>query len=207
MRLASGQFIAAELVIVAIGVRPETGLARLAGLAIGERGGIAVDQFNRTSINVYAVGDAAEKSDALDDATLVPLANIANRHGRVVADHIAGRTVRPRTTIGTAIVKVFDSRSRRPAGTRSDSARRGAHLAVHTHPSSHATYYPGAKAMCLKMLDPSTGEILGAQGVGKEDLDKRIDVLATAIRPDWPAGSSRTSNSPTHHHSVRRRTP
>jgi len=186
VRLASGQFIAAELVIVAIGVRPETGLARLAGLAIGERGGIAVDQFNRTSVeNVYAVGDAAEKADALDgSATLVPLANIATRHGRVVADHIAGRSVRPRTTIGTAIVKVFDLTIATTGWNEKRLSAQGrSYFAVHTHPSSHASYYPGAKAMCLKMLvDPSTGEILGAQGVGKEGLDKRIDVLATAMR-------------------------
>lgn len=186
VRLASGQFIAAELVIVAIGVRPETGLARLAGLAIGERGGIAVDQFNRTSVeNVYAVGDAAEKADALDgSATLVPLANIANRHGRVVADHIAGRAVRPRTTIGTAIVKVFDLTIATTGWNEKRLSAQGrSYFAVHTHPSSHAGYYPGAKAMCLKMLvDPSTGKIFGAQGVGKEGLDKRIDVLATAIR-------------------------
>ena len=186
VRLASGQFIAAELVIVAIGVRPETGLARLAGLAIGERGGIAVDQFNRTSVeNVYAVGDAAEKADALDgSATLVPLANIATRHGRVVADHIAGRSVRPRTTIGTAIVKVFDLTIATTGWNEKRLSAQGrSYFAVHTHPSSHASYYPGAKAMCLKMLvDPSTGKIFGAQGVGKEGLDKRIDVLATAIR-------------------------
>jgi NADPH-dependent 2,4-dienoyl-CoA reductase/sulfur reductase-like enzyme/rhodanese-related sulfurtransferase len=186
VRLASGQFIAAELVIVAIGVRPETGLARLAGLAIGERGGIAVDEFNRTSVeNVYAVGDAAEKADALDgSATLVPLANIATRHGRVVADHIAGRSVRPRTTIGTAIVKVFDLTIATTGWNEKRLSAQGrSYFAVHTHPSSHASYYPGAKAMCLKMLvDPSTGEILGAQGVGKEGLDKRIDVLATAMR-------------------------
>ena len=184
--LSSGQIVAADLVVVAIGVRPETDLARLAGLAIGARGGIVVDEFNRTSVeNVYSVGDAAEKADALDGApTLVPLANIANRHGRVVADHIAGRTVRPRATIGTAIVKVFDltiattgwSEKRLRAGGRP-------FVAIHTHPSSHATYYPGAKPMCLKLLvDPSAGEILGAQGVGTEGLDKRIDVLATAIR-------------------------
>lgn len=186
VRLASGQSIAAELVIVAIGVRPESGLARLAGLKIGERGGIAVDQFNRTSVkNVYAVGDAAEKADALDgSATLVPLANIANRHGRVVADHIAGRAVRPRTTIGTAIVKVFDLTIATTGWNEKRLSAQGrSYFTVHTHPSSHAGYYPGAKAMCLKMLvDPSTGEILGAQGVGKEGLDKRIDVLATAIR-------------------------
>jgi NADPH-dependent 2,4-dienoyl-CoA reductase/sulfur reductase-like enzyme/rhodanese-related sulfurtransferase len=191
VRLVSGQSIAAELVIVAIGVRPETGLARLAGLAIGERGGIAVDQFNRTSVeNVYAVGDAAEKADALDgSATLVPLANIANRHGRVVADHIAGRVVRPRTTIGTAIVKVFDLTIATTGWNEKRLSAQGrSYFAVHTHPSSHAGYYPGAKAMCLKMLvDPSTGEILGAQGVGKEGLDKRIDVLATAIRAELTA--------------------
>lgn len=186
VHLASGQAVAAELVIVAIGVRPETGLARMAGLAIGGRGGIAVDEFNRTSVaNVYAVGDAAEKVDALDgSATLVPLANIANRHGRVVADHIAGRIVRPRTTIGTAIVKVFDLTIATTGWNEKRLVAQGhPYFAIHTHPTSHAGYYPGAKAMCLKLLvDPSTGEILGAQGVGKEGLDKRIDVLATAIR-------------------------
>ena len=186
VRLASGQFLSAQLVVVAIGVRPETALARSAGLAIGERGGVAVDEFNRTSVaNVYAVGDAAEKVDALDgSATLVPLANIANRHGRVVADHIAGRTVRPRTTIGTAIVKVFDLTIATTGWNEKRLIASGRpYFAVHTHPSSHAGYYPGAKSMCLKMLvDPSTGEILGAQGVGTEGVDKRIDVLATAIR-------------------------
>jgi NADPH-dependent 2,4-dienoyl-CoA reductase/sulfur reductase-like enzyme/rhodanese-related sulfurtransferase len=186
VRLSSGQIVPADLVVVAIGVRPETGLARLAGLAIGERGGIAVDEFNRTSVeNVYAVGDAAEKADALDGTpTLVPLANIANRHGRVVADHIAGRRVRPRATIGTAIVKVFDL-TIATTGWNEKRLRAGGRpfVAIHTHPSSHAAYYPGAKPMCLKLLvDPSSGEILGAQGVGTEGLDKRIDVLATAIR-------------------------
>jgi len=114
----------------------------------------------------------------------VPLANIANRHGRVVADHIAGRRVRPRATIGTAIVKVFDL-TIATTGWNEKRLRAGGRpfIAIHTHPSSHATYYPGAKPMCLKLLvDPSSGEILGAQGVGTEGLDKRIDVLATAIR-------------------------
>jgi NADPH-dependent 2,4-dienoyl-CoA reductase/sulfur reductase-like enzyme/rhodanese-related sulfurtransferase len=186
VRLASGVIIPADLVIAAIGVRPETGLARLAGLAVGERGGIAVDEVHRTNIaNVYAVGDAAEKADALDgSATLVPLANLANRHGRVVADHIAGREVRPRATIGTAIVKVFDLTIATTGWNEKRLSASGRpFVAIHTHPSSHAGYYPGAKPMCLKLLaDPSSGEILGAQGVGKEGLDKRIDVLATAIR-------------------------
>jgi len=186
VRLTSGEIVAADLVVVAIGVRPETGLAKKAGLAIGERGGIVVDEFNRTSVkNVYAIGDAAEKADALDGAaTLVPLANIANRHGRVVADHLAGRTVRPRTTIGTAIVKVFDLTVATTGWNEKRLRGEGRQfIAMHTHPNSHATYYPGAKAMSLKLLvDPGSGAILGAQGVGTEGVDKRIDVLATAIR-------------------------
>ena len=110
VELSNGEVLPAEIVILAIGVRPEIGLAQAAGLEIGTRNGIKVDEFNRTSnLDIYAVGDAAEKTDALDgNATLVPLANLANRHGRVVADHICGLTVRPVKTIGTAIVKVFD---------------------------------------------------------------------------------------------------
>lgn len=186
VRLASGEFVPADMVILAIGVRPDVGLAQGAGLRIGERGGIAVDEFNRTSVaNVYAIGDAAEKADALDgSATLVPLANLANRHGRVVADHIAGRTVRPRPTIGTAIVKVFDLTIATTGWNEKRLRAQGRDfVAIHTHPASHAGYYPGAKSMCLKLLvDPSSREILGAQGVGSEGVDKRIDVLATAIR-------------------------
>ena len=184
--LSNGDNVLAELVILAIGVRPEIELARAAGLTIGSRNGIHVDEFNRTSNHdIYAVGDAAEKTDALDgSATLVPLANLANRHGRVVADHIAGRTVRPVKTIGTAIVKVFDlvvattgwNEKRLKAASRT-------HQSIHTHPNSHAGYYPDAKQMTLKLIfDPMTGEILGAQGVGIEGVDKRIDVIATAMR-------------------------
>lgn len=186
VQLTSGSFVPAELVVVAIGVRPETGLASTVGLAIGSRGGIVVDQFHRTSVaNVYAVGDAAEKVDALDgSATLVPLANVANRHGRVVADHIAGRAVRTVATIATAIVKVFDLTIATTGWNEKRLQTQGrTYFAVHTHPSSHASYYPGAQSMYLKMLvDPHSGEILGAQGVGTDGLDKRIDVLATAIR-------------------------
>lgn len=186
VELASGEVLKAELVIVAIGVRPDVSLAREAGLTVGTRGGIVVDKFNRTSnTSIYAIGDAAEKTDALDgNAMLVPLANIANRQGRVVADHIAGRKVRPLKTIGTAIVKVFDLTIATTGWNEKRLSDMGiAFQAIHTHPSSHAGYYPGAKKMALKMLvDPLTGEILGAQGVGTEGVDKRIDVLATAIR-------------------------
>ncbi len=186
VELSSGELLAADLVVVAIGVRPDTTLARNAGLAVGPRGGIAVDEFNRTSDHaIYAIGDAAEKTDALDgSATLVPLANIANRQGRVVADHIAGRTVRPLSTIGTAIVKVFDLTIAASGWNEKRLIADGRDaVAIHTHPSSHAGYYPGAKPMALKlMVDATSGAILGAQGVGTEGVDKRIDVIATAIR-------------------------
>ena len=186
VELANGDVLPAEIVILAIGVRPEIGLAKAAGLEIGTRNGIKVDDFNRTSNpDIYAVGDAAEKTDALDgNATLVPLANLANRHGRVVADHICGLTVRPVKTIGTAIVKVFDLMI---ATTGWNEKRLKAanipHQAIHIHPNSHAGYYPDAKQMTLKLIfDPESGEILGAQGVGIEGVDKRIDVIATAMR-------------------------
>ena len=186
VELSNGAVLPAEIVILAIGVRPEIGLAKAAGLDIGTRNGIKVDEFNRTSnSDIYAVGDAAEKTDALDgNATLVPLANLANRHGRVVADHICGLTVRPVKTIGTAIVKVFDLMIATTGWNekRLNAAERP-HQAIHIHPNSHAGYYPDAKQMTLKLIfDPKTGEILGAQGVGIEGVDKRIDVIATAMR-------------------------
>jgi NADPH-dependent 2,4-dienoyl-CoA reductase/sulfur reductase-like enzyme/rhodanese-related sulfurtransferase len=184
--LSDGSEVPAELVILAIGVRPEISLAKAAGIKVGTRNGIEVDDFNRTSdLDIYAVGDAAEKTDSLDGtATLVPLANIANRHGRIVADHINGRIVRPVTTIGTAIVKVFDLMIATTGWNekRLVAAERP-HLIIHTHPNSHAGYYPDAKQMTLKLIfEPTTGEILGAQGVGIEGVDKRIDVIATAMR-------------------------
>ena len=186
VELADGTLIDADLVILAIGVRPDIGLAKMAGLEIGPRGGISTNLNNQTSdLSIYAIGDAAEKIDALDgEASLVPLANIANRQGRVVADHIMGREVREVTAIGTAIVKVFD----RTVATTGWNEKRlnqadREYLAIHTHPGSHTGYYPGAKTMALKILvDPTSHLILGAQGVGREGVDKRIDVIATAIR-------------------------
>ena len=184
--LNSGVVLPADLVILAIGVRPDTSLAKAADIKVGARGGIEVDDFNRTSDpDIYAVGDAAEKVDALDgEATLVPLANLANRHGRVAADHISGLITRPVKTIGTAIVKVFDLMIATTGWNEKRLSADGrAFMAIHTHPNSHAGYYPDAKQMALKLLfDPTTGEILGAQGVGIEGVDKRIDVIATAIR-------------------------
>ena len=184
--LSDGTVLDADLVIMAIGVRPDTSLAKAAGLTIGTRGGIEVDDFNRTSnLDIYAVGDAAEKTDAIDgSATLVPLANLANRHGRVVADHIAGRATRPIKTIGTAIVKVFDLMIAATGWNEKRLAAAGREvMVIHTHPNNHAGYYPDAKQIALKLIfDPKTGEILGGQGVGVDGVDKRIDVIATAIR-------------------------
>lgn len=184
--LSDETVLEAELVIMAIGVRPDTGLAKAAGLTIGSRGGIEVDDFNRTSNHdIYAVGDAAEKTDAIDgSATLVPLANLANRHGRVVADHIAGRATRPIKTIGTAIVKVFDLMIAATGWNEKRLKASGREvMVIHTHPNNHAGYYPDAKQIALKLIfDPKTGEILGGQGVGVDGVDKRIDVIATSIR-------------------------
>ena len=184
--LANGLHLPAEIVILAIGVKPEIGLAKESGLEIGTRGGIKVNGSHLTSDpDIYAIGDAAEKIDALDEsASLVPLANIANRHGRVVADHISGRATREVNAQGTAIVKVFDlaiatsgwNEKRLKAAGRS-------FVAIHSHPASHAGYYPGAQGMSLKLLvSPADGRILGVQGVGRDGVDKRIDVIATAMR-------------------------
>lgn len=184
--LANGVEIDAELVVMAIGVRPEVTLAKSAGLTIGERGGVKVDQFNRSSdSHIYAVGDAVEKIDALDhNAALMPLANIANRHGRIIADYIAGKNVREVDAQGTAIVKVFNLTVATSGWNekRLIAAKRE-YVAIHSHPASHAGYYPGAQVMALKLLvDPKSHRILGVQGVGKEGVDKRIDVIATAMR-------------------------
>lgn len=184
--LSNNLEILADLVIMAIGVKPDTNLAKSANLVIGSRGGIVVNDFNLTSDkNIYAIGDAAEKTDSLDgSATLVPLANLANRHGRVVADHITGRKVRAVKTIGTAIVKVFDLMIAITGWNEKRLAKSDRkYQIIHAHPNSHAGYYPDAKQMALKLIfDATTGEILGAQGVGVEGIDKRIDVIATAIR-------------------------
>ena len=184
--LANGDRITTELVVLAIGVRPDVTLAKAIGLDLGTRGGIKTDDFHRTSVpTIYAIGDAAEKVDALDgSAALVPLANIANRQGRVVADHIAGLSPRVVPAQVTAIVKVFDMAV---ASTGWNEKRLQAagrkYTAIHTHPGSHAGYYPGQELMMLKLLvDPGTQQILGAQAIGGDGVDKRIDVIATAMR-------------------------
>lgn len=183
--LSNGETLSADLVVAAIGVRPETTLARDAGLAVGERGGITVDEHHLTNDpSIYAVGDMVEKVDALDNSTvLVPLANTANLQGRRVADHIAGLAGQGRRVLGTAIVGVLDLQVASTGWNEKRLVAAGRpHRVIHTHPSSHATYYPGADALALKLLvDPETDAILGAQAVGRSGVDKRIDVIATAM--------------------------
>ncbi|MBO9531780.1 MAG: FAD-dependent oxidoreductase [Solirubrobacteraceae bacterium] len=189
--LADGTTRPADVVVAAIGVRPESALASAAGLEVSDRGGIVVDAQLRTSDpSVFAIGDAVVKRDALtSEAVMVPLAGPANRQGRIVADVIAGRDARDLPVLGTAIVGVFglqvavsgwNEKRLRAAGRT--------YRAIHTHPASHAGYYPGAESMALKLLvDPLTDAILGVQGVGGSGVDKRIDVVATAMRAGIPA--------------------
>lgn len=186
VRLDDDTLVPGDLVFASIGVTPASSLARDAGLDLGPRGGILVDDSQRTSDpDVFAVGDAALKRDAISgEPTMVPLAQTANRHGRLVADAITGRPVRARPVLGTAVVGVFDL-AVATVGWNEKALRAAGrpYRAIHTHPYSHAGYYPGADLMALKLLvDPETGAILGAQGVGGSGVDKRIDIIATAMR-------------------------
>ncbi|WP_374009245.1 FAD-dependent oxidoreductase [Leifsonia sp. LS-T14] len=183
--LDDGTSLRPDFIVDASGVVPRVDLARSAGLWLGPTGGIAVDGRNRTSVeHIFAVGDGVEKVDALSGAeTLVTMAGLANRHGRSVADVIAGREEQNTPALGTAIVKVFDAVAAKVGwGERQLAAAGRAHRVIHTHPASHATYYPGAQSMSMKLLvDPATDAILGAQIVGGEGVDKRIDVIAVAM--------------------------
>jgi NADPH-dependent 2,4-dienoyl-CoA reductase/sulfur reductase-like enzyme/rhodanese-related sulfurtransferase len=184
--LSNGDSLPASLVVAAIGVRPETGLAEAAGLELGERGGILVDEHQRTSDPaIFAVGDAVVKRDAITgNQALVPLAGPANRHGRLVADVIVGRAVAARPVMGTAIVGAFGLVAAATGWTEKRAIAAGrAVRVIHTHPANHAGYYPGAEGMSLKLVvDAGTDAILGAQGVGGAGVDKRMDVIATAMR-------------------------
>jgi len=185
LTLKDGRVIDADLVVAAIGVVADHKLAVDAGLEIGEAGGIVVDDQMRTSDpNVFAVGDAAQKVSALTGQDqMIWLANLANRHGRLVADVIAGETVAARPSIGTGIIGAFGMAAALTGLTEALAKRMEiAHKVIHLHPGSHAGYYPGAETVSLKVLfDPETGKLLGAQGIGRDGVDKRIDVIATAI--------------------------
>ncbi|HPO70994.1 MAG TPA: FAD-dependent oxidoreductase [Anaerohalosphaeraceae bacterium] len=184
--LSSGDRLAAQMVLLAVGVRPESKLAKDAGLAIGPRGGIAVNSQMQTSDPcIYAVGDAVETAEFVTGAeAVIPLAGPANRQGRIAADNICGRSSVYRRTQGTAICKVFNLAAA-VTGLNEKALKRAGlpYEKVYVHPASHAGYYPGAMQMSLKLLfDPADGRILGAQAVGADGADKRIDVIATAMR-------------------------
>jgi CoA-disulfide reductase len=186
IKLASGREIRCDMVIMAVGVQPESDLAKEAGLELGVRGAIKVSPTLQTSDpSIYAIGDAIEVHDYINgQPTVVPLAWGANRQGRLVADHINGFDVSYRGALGTSIAKVFDLAVAATGNNEKTLKRLGIpYQAVHIHASSHAGYYPGAAQLSLKLLfDPHTGNILGAQAVGADGADKRIDVIATAIK-------------------------
>ncbi|MCD6507202.1 FAD-dependent oxidoreductase [Candidatus Poribacteria bacterium] len=185
VKLKSGREIPCDMVMLSIGVRPNVELARSAGLEMGGRGGIKVDDYLRTSNpDIYAVGDAVEtKHVVTGQPVLMPLAGPANRQVRIAADNVFGRNVKYRGTLGTSLVKVFET----TAGATGVNEKTLKSLGIpyeksYIHPSSHAGYYPGAEGMEMKLLfSPEDGRVLGAQIVGGEGVDKRIDVLATAI--------------------------
>ncbi|WP_061961294.1 FAD-dependent oxidoreductase [Demequina flava] len=186
VELDKGQTLAADLVILAAGVKPAVGLAVAAGLELGDHGGIKVDTGMRTSdAHIWAAGDAVETPHpVLPGSHLAPLAGPANRQARVAAENICGRSTSYDSTQGTSIVKVFDMVA---GGTGATSRQLDAagieYRMVHVHPSGHAGYYPGTAMMHIKVLfAPDTGRILGAQACGFDGVDKRLDLFAMAIR-------------------------
>ncbi len=184
--LSSGKTLATDLIIFAIGVRPENILAKEAGLKLGQRGGIWVDEYLKTSDeSIYAIGDAIEVLDFVTKTeTMIPLAGPANKQGRMVADNICGKTEKYLGSMGTSAAKVFDYTVGATGNNEKTlKAKNIEYKVIHTHPGSHAGYYPGSSTISMKLLfNPKTEQILGAQAVGMEGVDKRIDVIATAIR-------------------------
>ena len=184
--LQSGKSIDADLIILSIGVKPESTLAQDAGLEVTERGAILVNDYMQTSDeNIYALGDAIAVTDFVSgEKVVIPLAWPANRQGRIVANNLCGRKERYKGTLGSSVAKVFDYTVATTGNNEKTLKRLGKkYQALHIHPGSHAGYYPGAFPIAYKLLfDPETGRVLGAQGVGMEGVEKRIDVLATAIK-------------------------
>ena len=187
VRTKSGKELPADVVILALGVRPDIELAKSAGLQIGERGGIRVDEQMRTSNpDIFAVGDAIEVKDVVTgESSLVALAGPANRQGRIAADVIAGRNSSFRGTQGTAIIGLFGAAAAWTGVNEKTLKRRGDadYEKVYLYPNSHAGYYPGARPIALKVIfRKSDGRVLGAQGLGEDGVDKRISTIAMAIQ-------------------------
>jgi NADPH-dependent 2,4-dienoyl-CoA reductase/sulfur reductase-like enzyme/rhodanese-related sulfurtransferase len=185
--LADGSRLPADVVLLGVGVKPKTTLAADAGLELSDRGAVVVDAAQRTSDPaIWAVGDAIQVIDAVTGAPgVVPLAGPANRQGRIAADSIVGRAVQAKPVLGTAVVKVFDLTAAVTGPTSRRLTAAGVeHHVVHLHPGNHAGYYPGAKTIHLALLFTPEGRVLGAQAVGTDGVDKRIDVVATALRAE-----------------------
>lgn len=191
--LEDGSAVRADLVIAAMGVVPESSLALAAGLEIGASGGIVVDGEHRTSDPaIYAIGDAVEKRDRIDgSARLVAMAGLANRHGRAVADVIAGRASTVVPALGTAVIDVLGLTAASTGWTEAVARARGVAVrAIHSHPLSHAGYFPDAQPMSLKLVvDARSDRILGAQAVGAAGVARRIDVIATAMAAELTASA------------------
>jgi len=189
--LSDGATLAADLVIVNVGVRPASALAGEAGLELGATGAIKVDGDQHASApHIWAVGDAVEVTQAITGARIpVPLAGPANRQGRRAADSICGRRTTPQASVlGTAIVRVFGLTAATTGANQATLRRAGiAHEVVHIHPGHHAGYYPGSEQVHLVASFAPDGTLLGAQGVGRAGVDKRIDILAVAIRAGMSA--------------------
>lgn len=183
--LDNGESLQSDLTILSVGIQPETSLAKSAGIKLGLRNAILVDEHYETSVkDIYAVGDAIVVKNQLGQDALISLASPANRQGRQVADIISGLSIKNRGSLGTAIVRVFDLQV---ASTGlSEFQLRGLkinHKIVHVTANNHAGYYPDATSIVLKLIfEPESGQIFGAQAIGKEGVDKRIDILSTAIK-------------------------
>lgn len=183
--LSNGEKISADFVISAAGVVPDTDFLRDSGIELGPKGHIIVNDRMQTNVeNVYAVGDAVEVTDYINGKkTAIPLAGPANKQGRTAADNIAGLDSVYKGTQGTSIIKVFSLTAACTGNNEKTLKRAGIpYKAVYVHPMSHASYYPGATQMTLKLLFDGQGKILGAQAAGHDGVDKRIDVIATVIR-------------------------
>ncbi|MFA6179076.1 MAG: FAD-dependent oxidoreductase [Candidatus Methylopumilus sp.] len=184
--LQDGSILRADLVLLAVGVRPDVALLDGTNIKLGPRGGIQVNAHMQTSApNIYAAGDAVEVLDTITgEPALIALAGPANRQGRIAADHICGRDSAYTSTQGTAIIKVFEMTGGGTGASEKTLKRTNIpYRKIYIHPSGHASYYPGTTSMQIKLLfAPADGKILGAQVVGYDGVDKRIDIFATAIR-------------------------
>lgn len=184
--LENGERLNSDITLMSVGVKPETALALTADIELGERGGILVDERYETSQkDIYAVGDAIEVKQQINgESTMIALASPANRQGRQAADVMSGLDRKNKGSIGTAIVRVFDlAAASTGLNERQLQASGDNYDVIHIQGKSHAGYYPGAKTIVLKLIfNPTTGKIYGAQAVGEDGVDKRIDILATAIK-------------------------